>query len=131
VYVLRQNCRAAGWRWDSRMRYYCYLPASHLQIRLSCFLHRWKKSLPLRISFLDARHTLILGSQLTLKNTQILDVPQPRKMRQTSRQISGDINLIHVMRLEVHSTTPPTPTAMGQSFMITRGPDFRQLKSRK
>jgi hypothetical protein len=67
---------------------------------------------------LDARHTLILGSQLTLKNTQILDVPQPRNMRQTSRQISGDINLIHVMRLEVHSTTPPTPSAMGQSFII-------------
>jgi hypothetical protein len=102
------------------MRYYCYyLPASHLQIRLSCFLHRWKKSLPLRISFLDARHTLILGSQLTLKNTQILDVPQPRNMRQTSRQISSDINLIHVMRLEVHSTIPPTPTVMEQSFIIT------------
>jgi hypothetical protein len=26
----------------------------------------------------------------------------------------GDTSLTHVMRLAAHSTTPPTPTAMGQ-----------------
>jgi hypothetical protein len=28
----------------------------------------------------------------------------------------GDTSLTHVMRLPAHSTTSPTPTAMGQSF---------------
>jgi hypothetical protein len=31
----------------------------------------------------------------------------------------GDTSLTHVMRLAAHSTTPPTPTAMGQSFIMT------------
>jgi hypothetical protein len=31
----------------------------------------------------------------------------------------GDTSLTHVMRLAVHSTTSPTPTAMGQSFIMT------------
>jgi hypothetical protein len=31
----------------------------------------------------------------------------------------GDTNLTHVMRLAAHSTTSPTPTAMGQSFIMT------------
>jgi hypothetical protein len=30
----------------------------------------------------------------------------------------GDTSLTHVMRLAAHSTTSPTPTAMGQSFII-------------
>jgi hypothetical protein len=29
----------------------------------------------------------------------------------------GDTSLTHVMRLAAHSTTSPTPTAMGQSFI--------------
>jgi hypothetical protein len=32
---------------------------------------------------------------------------------------TGDTNLTHVMRLAAHSTTVPTPTVMGQSFIIT------------
>jgi hypothetical protein len=31
----------------------------------------------------------------------------------------GDTSLTHVMRLAAHSTTSPTPTAMGQSFIMT------------
>jgi hypothetical protein len=31
----------------------------------------------------------------------------------------GDTSLTHVMRLPAHSTTSPTPTAMGQSFIMT------------
>jgi hypothetical protein len=31
----------------------------------------------------------------------------------------GDTSLTHVMRFAAHSTTPPTPTAMGQSFIMT------------
>jgi hypothetical protein len=67
---------------------------------------------------------MIIPSQLALKTTQILCVPQPRNVRQTSRQISttasiGDTSLTHVMRLAAHSITSPTPTAMGQSFIIT------------
>jgi hypothetical protein len=31
----------------------------------------------------------------------------------------GDISLTHDMRLGAHSTTSPTPTAMGQSFITT------------
>jgi hypothetical protein len=31
----------------------------------------------------------------------------------------ADTSLTHVMRLAAHSTTSPTPTAMGQSFIIT------------
>jgi hypothetical protein len=31
----------------------------------------------------------------------------------------GDTSLTHVMRLAAHSTTSPTPIAMGQSFMMT------------
>jgi hypothetical protein len=31
----------------------------------------------------------------------------------------GDTSLTHVMRLPAHSTTSPTPTAMGQSFIKT------------
>jgi hypothetical protein len=31
----------------------------------------------------------------------------------------GDTSLTHVMRLAAHSTTSPTPTAMGQSFLVT------------
>jgi hypothetical protein len=30
----------------------------------------------------------------------------------------GDTSLTHVRRLAVHSITSPTPTAMGQSFII-------------
>jgi hypothetical protein len=30
----------------------------------------------------------------------------------------GDTSLTHVMRLAAHSTTSPTPTAMGQSFIM-------------
>jgi hypothetical protein len=30
-----------------------------------------------------------------------------------------DTSLAHVMRLAAHSTTSPTPTAMGQSFIMT------------
>jgi hypothetical protein len=30
-----------------------------------------------------------------------------------------DTSLTHVMRLAAHSTTSPTPTVMGQSFIIT------------
>jgi hypothetical protein len=32
----------------------------------------------------------------------------------------GDTSPTDVMRLVAHSTTSPTPTAMGQSFIITR-----------
>jgi hypothetical protein len=72
-------------------------------------------------------------------------VPQLRNVRQISRQIAGsgsssvklldissnftvavsvapligDTSLTHVMRLAAHSTTSPTPTAMGQSFLMT------------
>jgi hypothetical protein len=31
----------------------------------------------------------------------------------------GDTSLTHVMKLAAHSTTSPTPTAMGQSFIMT------------
>jgi hypothetical protein len=31
----------------------------------------------------------------------------------------GDTSLTHVIRLAAHSTTSPTPTAMGQSFIMT------------
>jgi hypothetical protein len=31
----------------------------------------------------------------------------------------GDTSLTHVMRLAAHSTTSPTPTAMGQSFIMS------------
>jgi hypothetical protein len=31
----------------------------------------------------------------------------------------GDTSLTYVMRLAAHSTTSPTPTAMGQSFIMT------------
>jgi hypothetical protein len=31
----------------------------------------------------------------------------------------GDTSLTHVMSLAAHSTTSPTPIAMGQSFMMT------------
>jgi hypothetical protein len=31
----------------------------------------------------------------------------------------GDASLTHVMKLAAHSTTPPTPTAMRQSFIMT------------
>jgi hypothetical protein len=31
----------------------------------------------------------------------------------------GDSSLPHVMGLAAHSTTSPTPTAMGQSFIMT------------
>jgi hypothetical protein len=31
----------------------------------------------------------------------------------------GDTSLTHVMRLAPHSTTSPTPSAMGQSFSMT------------
>jgi hypothetical protein len=53
---------------------------------------------------------------------------QPRSVRQTivdrfllppvSPPI-GDTSLTHVMRLAAHSTTSPTPTAMGHSFIMT------------
>jgi hypothetical protein len=49
---------------------------------------------------------MIVPLQLALKTTQILTFGQPRKVRQTS--------LTHVVRLVAHSTTSPTPTAMGQ-----------------
>jgi hypothetical protein len=31
----------------------------------------------------------------------------------------SDISFTHVMRLAAHSTTSPTPTAMGQLFIMT------------
>jgi hypothetical protein len=31
----------------------------------------------------------------------------------------GDTSVTHVLRLAAHSTTSPTPTAMGQSFVMT------------
>jgi hypothetical protein len=31
----------------------------------------------------------------------------------------GDTSVIHVMRVTAHSNTPPTPTMMGQSFIMT------------
>jgi hypothetical protein len=57
----------------------------------------------------------------------------PRNVRQTSRHISlfplppvlppiGDTSFIHVMRPRAHSTTSPTPTVMGQSFIIIINP---------
>jgi hypothetical protein len=59
---------------------------------------------------------MIVPSQLGWKTTQILDVPKPPNVSQTSRQIPpvsppiGDTSLTHVMRLAAHSTTSPTPT---------------------
>jgi hypothetical protein len=38
----------------------------------------------------------------------------------------GDASLTHVIKLAAHSTTSPTPTAMGQSFIMT--PYFVLLK---
>jgi hypothetical protein len=35
------------------------------------------------------------------------------------RQPRNDTSLTHVMRLAAHSTTSPTPNAMGQSFIMT------------
>jgi hypothetical protein len=32
----------------------------------------------------------------------------------------GDASLTHVIKLAAHSTKPPTPTAMRQSFIMTR-----------
>jgi hypothetical protein len=32
---------------------------------------------------------------------------------------NGDTSLTHVMRLAAHSITSPTPTAIGQSFIMT------------
>jgi hypothetical protein len=34
----------------------------------------------------------------------------------------GDTSLTHIIRLAAHSTTSPTPTAMGQSFIMTKSP---------
>jgi hypothetical protein len=31
----------------------------------------------------------------------------------------GDISITHVIKLTAHSTMSPTPTAMGQSFIMT------------
>jgi hypothetical protein len=52
---------------------------------------------------------------------------QPRNVRQTSRHISTSASsatysaasLTHVMKLAAHSTKPPTPTTMVQSFIMT------------
>jgi hypothetical protein len=44
-----------------------------------------------------------------LKTIQMSDVPPVSPP-------NGDTSLTHVMRLGAHSTTPPTPTAMGQSI---------------
>jgi hypothetical protein len=32
---------------------------------------------------------------------------------------TGDTSLTHIMKLAAHSTKPPTPTTMGQSFIMT------------
>jgi hypothetical protein len=40
----------------------------------------------------------------------------------------GDTSLTHIMRLAAHSTTSPTPTAVGQSFIMTL---YIKLVSRK
>jgi hypothetical protein len=59
---------------------------------------------------------------------------QPRNVRQTIVVVvvvegtfplssgappNGDTGLTHVMRLATHSTTSPTPTVMGQLFIMT------------
>jgi hypothetical protein len=71
---------------------------------------------------------MILPSQLALKihtnfgcaaSLAILDKLVDRFPLPPVAPPIGDTSLTHVMRLVVHSTTSPTPTAMGQSIIIT------------
>jgi hypothetical protein len=69
---------------------------------------------------------MIVASQLVLKTHTNLDVP-PQSLDKLVDRFPlppgappiGDTSLTHVMRLAVHSTTSQTPTAMGQSFIMT------------
>jgi hypothetical protein len=67
---------------------------------------------------------MIVPSKLALKTTQIfgcaasLATLDKLALPPASPPI-GDTSLTHVMRPAAHSTTSPTPTAIGQSFIIT------------
>jgi hypothetical protein len=71
---------------------------------------------------------MIVPSQLALKthtnfgcaaSLATLDKLVDRFPLPPETQPIGDTSLTHVMRLAAHSTTSPTPTAMGQSFIMT------------
>jgi hypothetical protein len=64
---------------------------------------------------------MIVPAQLALK-TQILallDKLVDRFPLPPGAPPIGDTSLTRVMRFAAHSTTSPTPTAMGQSFIMT------------
>jgi hypothetical protein len=59
--------------------------------------------------FVNARATAYQGKQTIVDR---FPVPPP----------IGDTSLTHVMRLAADSTTSPTPTVIGQSFIIINNP---------
>jgi hypothetical protein len=63
---------------------------------------------------------MIVPSQLALKTASLatLDKLVDRFPLPPVAPPIDDTSLTHVMRLAAHSTTSPTPTAMGQSFII-------------
>jgi hypothetical protein len=63
---------------------------------------------------------MIVPSQLALKTASLatLDKLVDRFALPPVAPPIDDTSLTHVMRLAAHSTTSPTPTAMGQSFIM-------------
>jgi hypothetical protein len=63
---------------------------------------------------------MIVPSQLALKTASLatLDKLVDRFPLPPVAPPIDDTSLTHVMRLAAHSTTSPTPTAMGQSFIM-------------
>jgi hypothetical protein len=63
---------------------------------------------------------MIVPSQLALKTASLatLDKLVDRFPLPPVAPPIDDTSLTHVMRLTAHSTTSPTPTAMGQSFIM-------------
>jgi hypothetical protein len=65
---------------------------------------------------------MIVPSQLALKTPSFatLDKLVDKFTLPPAALPIGDASLTHVIKLAAHSTTSPTPTAMRQSFIMTR-----------